>query len=341
MMAANPRYESIGRRWLRRAITIPGVFASAALYAALLAPCLLLAALSDGVQRVRGRRSGHARALLAVATLLAAESWGLLALGLAWLVSLGRPQALERLTFRVQRAWAAFLFGGLRRIYGLRVLVEGSDDVSRAPFVVFARHTSIFDTLVPIITISIPYGTRLRYVMKRELLWDPCLDVAGNRLTNRFVARGSSDPATQVRMVAELGEGLSNDSAVVIYPEGTRYSPAKHAAAVEKLGRNSPGLAALGQTMRRVLPPKPGGPLALLSQGHDVVFMAHSGFDGITGWRDVWRGDLIGRTVRIRFTRYAASGIPVEPDQRARWLFERWVELDRWVQQNEVSRESS
>ena len=37
--------------------------------------------------------------------------------------------------------------------------------------------------------VSRRYHLRLRYVLKRELLWDPCLDIVGQRVPNIFVDR--------------------------------------------------------------------------------------------------------------------------------------------------------
>ena len=39
---------------------------------------------------------------------------------------------------------------------------------------------------------------RLRYVLKHELRWDPCLDIVGWRLPNAFVRRGAQDTAGDV-----------------------------------------------------------------------------------------------------------------------------------------------
>ena len=46
---------------------------------------------------------------------------------------------------------------------------------------------------------------------ERELLWDPCLDVVGQRLPNVFVRRGDGDGASEIAAVrapaADLGVG--------------------------------------------------------------------------------------------------------------------------------------
>ncbi|HVE81550.1 MAG TPA: hypothetical protein VND93_01830, partial [Myxococcales bacterium] len=74
-----------------------------------------------------------------------------------------------------------------------------------------------------------------------------------------------------------------------------------------------------------------GGPLALLDRagGIDVVFVEHTGFEGAASLASLWKGGLIGRTVRVRIRRFSSDAIPRE--DRERWLFDRWAELDAWV----------
>ena len=82
---------------------------------------------------------------------------------------------------------------GAQRIFGITIEVEGTDELRDGPIIVFLRHSSVADTLLPAVFIANPNGLKLRYVLKHELLWDPCLDIVGNRLPNSFVRRGSGD----------------------------------------------------------------------------------------------------------------------------------------------------
>ena len=91
--------------------------------------------------------------------------------------------------FRVQCWWARTLFAGAERLFGMRLDVEGLDQLGTGPILLFMRHASVGDTVLPAVLVSSCQGIRLRYVMKRELLWDPCLDIVGNRLPNYFVRR--------------------------------------------------------------------------------------------------------------------------------------------------------
>ena len=59
--------------------------------------------------------------------------------------------------------------------------------VAGGPLIVFIRHSSTIDTLIPTELITRRHGLKLRFVMKTELLADPCLDVAGHWVPNYFV----------------------------------------------------------------------------------------------------------------------------------------------------------
>jgi methionine synthase I (cobalamin-dependent) len=70
---------------------------------------------------------------------------------------------------------------------------------------------------------------------------------------------------------------------------------------------------------------------ALAEAGADVVVCAHHGLDGFASIGDLWRGGLVRRTVRIRFSRFAAASIPEGREARTAWLWQRWHEVDDWI----------
>ena len=63
----------------------------------------------------------------------------------------------------------------------------------------------------------------------------------------------------------------------------------------------------------------------------DVVVLGHLGLDGFEYVRDLWGGGLVGSTVHVKFWRHAAASVPVDDVALARWIYQRWVELDEWV----------
>jgi 1-acyl-sn-glycerol-3-phosphate acyltransferase len=266
------------------------------------------------------------------------ESAGILASFGFWLLPGSRERDLER-HFRLQRWWGSALLGGAARIFGMRFEVEGEECVSQAPLLLFLRHASVGDTLLAATYVSRPYRIRLRYVLKRELLWDPCIDIVGNRLPNHFVERDSEDSDREIRAVAALAANLGPDDGVLIYPEGTRFTPGRRERLLERLkekGRDE--LLARADALHHVLPPRTGGPLALLeaSPGVDVVFCAHAGFEGAATFGSLWHGALVGRLVRLRFWRVPAAQIPAGREARIDWLFDQWKRIDAWLDEIEA-----
>jgi 1-acyl-sn-glycerol-3-phosphate acyltransferase len=238
------------------------------------------------------------------------------------------------LNFRLQCWWARTLFGGGQRLFGLRLDVKGLDQLETGPILLLMRHASVGDTVLPAVLVSSQQGIRLRYVMKRELLWDPCLDIVGNRLPNYFVRRGSGDAAREIAAVRRLAEDLAPDEGIFIDPEGTRFSPERQRRALDRIRRQGDvDLLARAERLLHVLPPRLGGTLALLEAdtGADVVFCVHFGFDGIRSFQDFLWGGLIDRTIEVEFWRVPAESIPSDRNAQARWLYDQWSRVDEWV----------
>jgi 1-acyl-sn-glycerol-3-phosphate acyltransferase len=232
--------------------------------------------------------------------------------------------------FALQRWWANALCRGAQFIFDITIDVEGGDEIRNGPIIVFLRHASVADTLLPAIFIANPNGLRLRYVLKHELLLDPCLDIVGNRLPNAFVRRSFGDSFR----VADLMEDLGPRDGVIIYPEGTRYSESKRERLIHQLDeKGDVFLREWARALTNVLPPRLGGSMSLLEQNNnaDVVFCAHFGFDGVVDLRDFLRGSLIGRVVNVKFWRVPFVAIPLTREERRDWLFENWARVDEWV----------
>jgi len=298
---------------------------------------LVLALVVDVVRRLAFEVPPVAARLVAFLWVyLAAEVVGLATMAVAWLLSLGgrRGAALQRMTLRLQQLWAGVLFGAVRTLFGLRLELAGGDAIAPGPVIVLIRHASIVDNLLPAILIARPHAIRLRYVLKRELLADPCLDVAGRRLPNYFVRRGTGE-AVELERMRFLAQGLERDEGVLIYPEGTRFTPERRARAIARIGERDPELAARAERLRHLLPPRFGGVGALLdgAPDADVLVVAHHGFDGLRLVSDIWRGGLVGLPVQVRVTRVPRSAVPVASAARADWLYALWQDVDDWLEE--------
>ncbi len=302
-----------------------------------LAPVALpLVAATDAVRwLVRRRHWMGIRLYLFGLVYLLAELIGLIALGSVWLAAgFGRfRRPLLDWTFAVQQAWAGTLLAAVCGIFGLRLEVSGSEVVAPGPILLMVRHASIVDNLLPSALVVGPHGIRLRYVLKRELLSDPCLDVAGNRLPNYFVERGSGAAERELAGIRELAAGLGPGDGILIYPEGTRFTKAKQARALERLEEGDPVIFNRARNLRHVLPPRLGGPLALLdaTSPADVVVLTHHGLDGFAQLRDIWAGGMVDTTVRVEFWRIPRGELPTDRDAQIAWLYDVWTRVDAWI----------
>ena len=200
---------------LKRRLGSISIIGAALVGATVTLPILLLASLlHDVVALVMGRRRFMAVCLTLMGWLyLGTEALGVIALGGLWLASAGgrSRRFLIGGTYVIQRWWAGSVFLAIRTIFGIHVEVEGSALLTPGPIMVFMRHTSIIDNLLPSVLITAPQGIKLRYVLKRELLSDPALDIAGSRLPNYFVDRRSVDPDSEAQAIGRLGIGLGCD----------------------------------------------------------------------------------------------------------------------------------
>jgi 1-acyl-sn-glycerol-3-phosphate acyltransferase len=170
--------------------------------------------------------------------------------------------------------------------------------------------------------------------MKRELLWDPCLDIVGHRIPNVFIRRASPDRNREIALIRKLAATLGSGEGIRIYPEGTRFTAEKRSRLLARMAESS-GREEMERAteLRHVLPPRTAGPLALLESrpDADVLFLAHCGFERAGSLHDLWAGALVGTTVRLRIWRVASDEIPNTPDERVQWLHREWMRIDEWI----------
>lgn len=309
-------------------MSIPTVFVLLGLASALLP---LLVVVGVGVDLARGdRRLNLARLFLFLPVYCAAEVVGLTVLAVSWLRDRADPERFVRTTYRVQGAWTQFLFGAIRRIFSLRFSVRDAERFRPGPSVVLVTHASIVDTLLPTALLSVPLGMKLRFVLKEELLVIPCLDVAGHRVPNCFVSRSGQNTAEEVGRVRSLAADLGADDAVLLYPEGTRFTPKKLARALEKLARSTPERHARLAAARTVLPIQPGGVLGVFEAAPeaDLVVVSHVGLHGTAELSDIAKNGLAGRDVTVFVDRYPRAEIPRDSAALLAWLDAKWLEVD-------------
>ena len=321
-------------RWVRRLVTVPAVVVAWLLLIVLL-PLLLIAALvTDAIRVGSGVRPTALRLLLFMLTYLTAEVGAVLACLGIWLVTgFGlNKRLMVRASFALQAMWANVLWDAACAIFKLGVSVDGDENATPGPLVIFSRHASIVDNILPFQLFRRRHGMNLRYVLKRELVIDPALDIAGHWLPNHFVDRGGSDSDGELEALRQLASGLGADEGIVIFPEGTRFTTSKRERALQALKRRGPAMFQRAKGLRHVLPPRPGGALAILEKAAaDVVLVAHHGFDGFASVSDIWNGGMVGKQIRVRISRFTYDSIPVGRSERIDWLFGIWADMDAWL----------
>jgi 1-acyl-sn-glycerol-3-phosphate acyltransferase len=313
--------------WLRRPLTVSGV-AVAAL--ALLVALPVWVPVAIVVDVVRGHRRLPVLRLLAFAL-----CWAWLEMaGIATAIALwcaGQARNL-RAHFALQRWWARNLITALRTTTGLRISVEGAEHARGGPFVALCRHASLADSLVSAWVFGSLSDLRPRYVLKKELSLDPCLDIVGRRLPNWFVDRNSTRVAREMEGIEQMARGLGPGEIAVIFPEGTRASAAKRARELARLESRSPERHARLAGLERLLPPKSAGSAALLAAvpDADVLTVWHTGFDGLDTFGGILRALRRPPGARVVVEVHARTGIPTG-EGFVRWLDEQWVRMDREV----------
>ena len=329
----------LASRHARRAISVPAVVGSL-LLAIILAPALF--ALAAGADLVTSpRRWRNSRLLAMVVVALSIEAATITAAGGMWLVfGFGRGLHTRRSFWthhRLQRWYTGSLMTAARAICGLRVDVEDDAAAARGNAIVIARHTSIGDAMIPAVLFAGQFDLNTRYVLKDDLLWGPVFDIVGNRLRNHFVDRTPDDSDAELAAITALVHDLDDRSVAVIFPEGTFFTPARKARAVQRLrDRGSFELAARADALRYVLPPRPGGALALLAgaPSADAVFVGNSGFERFTSLRSIYRSVPFEQPVRVWLWRVPHQEIPSTPDARLSWLYDQWERLDASIHES-------
>lgn len=337
-MLSLPRQESVGRTFRRRVITVPAFFV-ATLFVIAISPAVLLIGLPLDI--LLRRRFATLRAWAMVDVFFLCEMAGVVASVWIWFRHRERD-AFVAANYRLEFWWAGTLYRMGLRLFSLKVQVEGADVADRGPLLVFSRHVSPIDNLLPVALISLPFQSRLRWVINRSLLRDPCIDIVGNRLPNCFVANSSGDSEREIQRVEALGSSLGPRDGVLIFPEGGLFSPQRRDRIIERLrASGDTAMEERATRIRNLLPPRIGGSMALLGSavGVDAVFLAHTGLEGATEYTNILGGDIVGRTIKVKMWRVAASEIPLTYDGRISWLFDQWEAMDAWVGQNQSASE--
>jgi len=337
-------------RLLRRLVLAPMVIVIA-VGIIVLSPLLGLLALLFGLAGLsRAGRMRNLRLVSFAVVWMTAELVALFVLLGLWVISGfgGRmhTEAYQSRHYAVVRKFLDSLYRGVERTYGLRVEVEepeltAEERIARLsrPIIVLSRHAGPGDSLLLVHQLLSVYGRRPRVVMKASLQLDPSLDVMGNRLPNVFIQGRRMGESIFTDEIERLARGLDRDGALVIFPEGSNWTPGRWRRGIRRLenaGRRD--LAARARDMPNLLPPRPGGALTAIAAcpEADVIFVAHEGLDTIQSVADIWRRFPIDQVIRAKWWRVPFDQVPRAADHEAQvqWLYDWWECIDRWITEN-------
>jgi 1-acyl-sn-glycerol-3-phosphate acyltransferase len=308
----------------RRAITVPTVTAAAATLAgtaglwAPIATCLDLATARNRMPRVRILSFA-----LAWSTL---EAVGVGASSVLWAVGHADD---DDANYALQRWWAARLVDALHHTAGVDIDVEGFELLTPGPIVMCVRHASIADSLLPAWLLG-RVGMRPRYVLKDELLIDPCLDIVGNRLPNHFVDRAPDNSRAELAQLDAIAHGMGPRDAAVIFPEGMVVTNALRERAIMSVRTRDPARSARIADLRVLAPVRPGGTAALLSgaPSADLVFVNHTGLEVFQQITKLPSTVPLARRVQVEISRVPRAQVPTGTEY-VEWLDKQWSALDR------------
>ncbi len=267
------------------------------------------------------------------------ESLGVVALGTVWVLS-GFGWRIRHPRFRRAHLWLmGWYLRGLRtaaaRVMGLVVVTETAPAVSSRPVLVFSRHAGAGDSLVLVDLLLNAYGRAPSVVLKDVLQLDPCIDIVLHRLDNRFIGPRRGAAENVIESIEDLAAGLDASSALVLFPEGGNFTEGRRRRAIERLERDGLTEAVTkAHDLTYLLPPRPGGAFGAIDAAPacDVVFVAHTGLEQLSGLRDLWRGLPMDRAVRLTTWTVPVEDVPAGRAERIDWLYEWWEHIDTWIE---------
>jgi 1-acyl-sn-glycerol-3-phosphate acyltransferase len=124
-----------------------------------------------------------------------------------------------RAAYAVAVAWARLIEGLAARLCGLRMTIEGAENMPAEACVVLLKHSSAYETIVQMLLA--PWQC---WVLKRELMWTPFFGWALAAVHPIAIDRAAGSAAVN-QVIAQGRQRLAEGCYVMIFPEGTRMPP--------------------------------------------------------------------------------------------------------------------
>lgn len=321
-----------------RALVITPIVFVGALIVAILSPLLhLLLALIDMIDR-RGWR--FTRVVGLGIAFCVVEVIGLIFAFALWVASgFGiwmRAEWSQNLHRAVVGFWLFLITEAIQTFIGFDFEFP-EDALPAGPLLVFSRHAGPGDALLVARSLMHTHNRKVRMLGTTKLLWDPFFNHVVRRLPFHFCEQNPADPEAELREVMASSAGIEDDGAMIIFPEGGNFTPARYRSALQRLEeRGQADRAELARHMTHVLPPRTAGAIAALDAcaQASAVFVAHVGLDDLMSLDDLWHRVPIRRTVRATFWVAERNQSGEGPRGTSDWLWQQWVAVDGWIDAN-------
>lgn len=257
----------------------------------------------------------HLISLVSALWLLLGLSIGLVPLTVFVLVKLLPWQAAKAFAYRgMELCYRAAVRANsfwMLRVIGIQVEVTGQLPDHPSPIII-ANHQTWFDIAI-VQHLIVSHGTIAKFLMKRELLWVPVVGWVCYAMNFPRLNRGQGTDARQrdYGAIQQVSKTLADErGALLIFPEGTRFTPKKHKAQAAPY--------------THLLNPKPGGLKIALATAPpntpvaDITLI----YEGDTNF---WRC-LHGATKKIHAKIQVFDSIP--PEAVNEWLTSHWHQKD-------------
>lgn len=174
---------------------------------------------------------------------------------------------------------------------GMKVVVEGQENIPDSPSVIMIKHSSTLETYG-----HVPMFPTNAWVVKRELLWAPFFGWAIALVLNPIAINRGKGASAVKQVIAQGKQRLADGIWVSIFPEGTRVPP--------------------GETRRYGI----SGAALAYEAGVQIVPVAHNA-------SDCWRqGEFSMRPGLVRFCIGPPIDASAQSPKQTTMIVQQWIE---------------